>query len=631
MDKYINENIPKEAYRQLPVLDNLKVGEAKAQISAKKVIGIEEISKAYGLLNKYRDGKALLDKRITEEEEWWKIRHWDYLRQHKNPKDTAQPTSAWTFNAIMNKHADAMDNFPEPTCLPREASDEQSAKMLTDILPVILEYGDFEKVYSDNAWYKIKHGISCFGVLWDSSAENGLGEIKVSDVDVLNLFWEPGIRNIQDSENVFLISLKSTEQLKAEYPECADKLGAGDIALTAKYVSEENVDTSDKSVVIDWYYRKKGDDGKTILHYCKFSGNAVLFATENEPEYESVGLYEHGKYPFVLDVLFPEAGTCYGFGVIAVTKDPQLYIDRLDANILDYTMIASKPRYLARKDCGINKEEFLDLHNALVEVEGDINEERFKPLTVGQMDTIAYNVKLGKVDELKETIGNRDVNSGGTSGGATSGAAIATLQEAGNKVSRDMNAGSYRCFKSICEMMIELIRQFYTEPRAFRIIGERAGYEYIQASNSGMVEQSIPGTEMFRKPVFDIAVSAQRKNPFSTLSLNETAANLYNMGVFNPENAQMAEIMLEMMEFEGKDKVLERVRQGQTLSNLLMQMQQQMGILQQQLTATQNSPASSMEATGAASPGEEMVMNANVSAAQGVTARDIEMMRGNLG
>ena len=241
MDKYINENIPKEAYRQLPVLDNLKVGEAKAQISAKKVIGIEEISKAYGLLNKYRDGKALLDKRITEEEEWWKIRHWDYLRQHKNPKDTAQPTSAWTFNAIMNKHADAMDNFPEPTCLPREASDEQSAKMLTDILPVILEYGDFEKVYSDNAWYKIKHGISCFGVLWDSSAENGLGEIKVSDVDVLNLFWEPGIRNIQDSENVFLISLKSTEQLKAEYPECADKLGAGDIALTAKYVSEENV------------------------------------------------------------------------------------------------------------------------------------------------------------------------------------------------------------------------------------------------------------------------------------------------------------------------------------------------------------------------------------------------------
>ncbi len=50
----------------------------------------------------------------------------------------SEPSSAWLFNAILNKHADAMDNYPEPVVLPRERSDEESAKTLSSILPVVL-------------------------------------------------------------------------------------------------------------------------------------------------------------------------------------------------------------------------------------------------------------------------------------------------------------------------------------------------------------------------------------------------------------------------------------------------------------------------------------------------------------
>ena len=103
-------------------------------------IGQQELSEAMEALQKYKGGKANYESRIKSNEKWWRLRHWDELRS-KQPHagESPEPASAWLFNSILNKHADAMDNYPEPVCLPREPSDEESAKTLSAILPVIME------------------------------------------------------------------------------------------------------------------------------------------------------------------------------------------------------------------------------------------------------------------------------------------------------------------------------------------------------------------------------------------------------------------------------------------------------------------------------------------------------------
>ena len=111
----------------------------------KQVIGKEQVQKAYQTLLKYKEGKANLERRIIENEQWYKLRHWECMRDKK--KDI-QPTSAWLFNCIANKHADAMDNFPSPNVLPREEGDKAEAEMLTSILPVILDQNEFEQTHS---------------------------------------------------------------------------------------------------------------------------------------------------------------------------------------------------------------------------------------------------------------------------------------------------------------------------------------------------------------------------------------------------------------------------------------------------------------------------------------------------
>ena len=108
-----------------------------------QVIGREQIQKANLTLQKYKEGKANLEQRIVDNEQWYKLRHWECMR--KGDTSEVQPTSAWLFNCIANKHADAMDNFPSPNILPREEGDKGEAEMLTSILPVILDQDDFEK------------------------------------------------------------------------------------------------------------------------------------------------------------------------------------------------------------------------------------------------------------------------------------------------------------------------------------------------------------------------------------------------------------------------------------------------------------------------------------------------------
>lgn len=401
-------------------------------------------------------------------------------------------------------------------------------------------------------------------------------------MDILNIFWEPGIQDIQDSRNVFVLDLRDNDLLEREYPQLEGKLG-GDRGLDLpQYEHDLTLDLTGKSAVVDWYYKVRAEDGRTLVHYVKFVGETLLFASEDMDEYADRGFYDHGKYPFVFDALFPEKGTPCGFGYVALCKDPQMYIDKLSQAVLENALRAGKKRWFIGAQTGVNKEQFLDWNKDFVDVEGSANldDAHMREITTTPLPGSTLNLLQMKVDELKETSSNRDVSSGGTMGGVTAASAITALQEAGNKTSRDMISASYRAYTQLDYLIIELVRQFYDQERSFRITGGGVrDYDFVRYSNVNIRTQQVAvdsaGNPLMRRPVFDVRVKAQKKNPFSRMSQNELAKELYGLGVFNPERAQETEGMLEMMEFEGKDRVLEQVRQkGAEFSQLQQPMAQ---------------------------------------------------------
>ncbi len=519
----------------------------------------DTVKAAYETLNRYKRGKSALESRIIENEEWWRLRH--YQKNDTTP-------SAWLFNSIINKHADAMDNLPTVSCLPREERDTNAAKLISDVLPVILEENSFEHTYSE-CWYdKLKSGTSCYGVFWNSSLEGGLGNVDIRRVDLLNLFWEPGITDIQASKNVFHVELWDNEALATKYPQLSDCLSTP-VFDTSKYIYDDAVDTCDKSCVIDWYYKKK-EGSEERVHFCKFCNGILLYASENDELYSQCGFYNHGKYPFVLDKLYPLQGSPCGFGIIDTMRGTQAEIDALSSAITKNARMAAERRYFVRQDGALNEKEFADFTRPFVHYQGsgDPNSS-IMPITTPVLSDVYVAILNNKIEELKETSGNRDFSQGGVSSGVTAASAIAALQEAGSKLTRDMVKGGFRAFSELNILAVELIRQFYDEPRFFRILGDNGQQQFISYDNSQIKLQKKSmglGEELsVRKPIFDIKVCAEKASPFSKISQNELALQLYSAGMFNPENRAQALLAINMMDFEGKSALAAKLSSGVSL------------------------------------------------------------------
>ena len=535
------------------------------------------------VLQKYKAGKASIERRTIAAENWWKLRNQAEERKSIEGLQGFQAVSGWLHNVIVSKHADAMEAFPEPSILPREAGDRQEAGMLSKIIPVILEQNEFEKTYSDAMWQKLKTGTGVYKVWWDAEKLNGLGDIAIERVDLLNVFWEPGAADIQDSRYFFHTRLEDNEELEESYPQLKGRLKSSGF-LANRFVYDDAVSTEGKSTVIDVYYKRR-EGGRTVLHYCKYVGDVVLYATENQAalarmegrEPEDSGLYAHGQYPFVFDSLFPIEGSPCGYGFIDLCQNGQTQIDMMQTAFLKNTMVGSVPRYFQRVDGAINEEEFLDLNNPIIHVSGNLGQDSLRTVDYRPLSGNYIDMRTSVINELRETSGNTETSVGLVSAGVTAASAIAALQEASGKGSRDATRASYRVYSKIIGLCIELIRQFYQLPRQFRIVGRMGTEQFVAYNNAGLQPQRQFFGEIeleMRLPVFDIKVVPQKSSSYTRLSQNELALQFYQRGFFSPGQADQALACMSMMEFEGKDQLMQQISFNGTLNKKLATFQQ---------------------------------------------------------
>lgn len=579
----------------------------------------EQVLRWAEILRKYKSGKSLLESRMRSNQEYWRGKQWREMRRDWE-KEQPQPTSAWLTNVILSKHAARMDAYPEATVLAREQMDEPQAQLLTSVIPCILDMCDFKETYSQVGWDK---QISCAGaycITWDVTKHNGLGDIDIAPLDIMNLYWEPGITDIQQSKYVFVVKLVDTDVLAEQYPDKGfDSKKGNKVIEPSQYVYEDYIDTSEKDCVVDVYYKKNGPNG-TILHYAKFVRDVLLFSTENDPNLSQTGLYAHGMYPFVIEPVYPVKGSICGFGYVDICRDPQDFIDIMGNAIVKNVMENTTPRYFVRSDAGVNLEQFGNINERIVTCNGNLGEDSIRPFDQTALPAGALNFYQFKIEEMKQTAGNRDANGGGSEGGVTAASALAVMQEAGNALSRDENGTAYRAYKEIVKFVIELIRQFYDLPRFFRIEGERGAMQYIAYTNAAIKEQSeigMMGEQVFRKPEFDLDVEASKESDYSQQQQNNLALQFYQSGFFNPANGIMTLACLDMMEFKGKDKMY------RTVQNMLVQYQAMM--MQQQAVAAQQGGSVSGakdKAAEAEERADKKQAEAKASAVGGVTPND---------
>jgi hypothetical protein len=142
-------------------------------------------------------------------------------------------------------------------------------------------------------------------------------------------------------------------------------------------------------------------------------------------------------------------------------------------------------------------------------------------------------------------------------------------------------------------------------------MGENGAARFVQYSNAGIQPQfqgNDWGMDMgYRVPLFDIEVTAQKQSPYSKMAQNELALQFFGAGFFNPQIADQALACLDMMDFNGKEEDIDKIKMNGTL------MQAYMNLLQLALAMANayDPSAVPMIAQGAASVGVNAPMPIN--------------------
>lgn len=553
-------------------------------VAAAKKVDKARLMEIRSVHQEYVSGLSALYQRIRENEEWWRMRNDAQERKVTEiGKDGGfVAKSAWLVNVIISKDADAVEAYPEPVIRPREETDRQTADTLSSVVPCVLELNGYRKTWRTAKSRKHRHGCGIVKVFWDKSKHNGLGDIAVASVNPLNLAWKPTTMDIQKSPYFFHQEYVDKDSLFARYPQAAEELSAPE-NVPLFNPDDEHRDLRNVATVVECYYKVPVQTGipgvsREVLHYVAYTGGVVLYASEDDPACRN-GWYEHGLYPYEFDSLFPGEDSAFGRGYIDIGKNTQTQIDLLNTAFVKNAMVGAIPRYMTQ-DGGTTIDEgaLLDLSKPIVKVNGSIDERVLREIPSKPLEGNYLNLRDSLIQELRETTGNTESATGNAGSGVTAASAIAALQEASNKVSRAENDDSYASFANIVRMVIELMRQFYSAPRIFRITNQQGQEEYLPFDNSVLAIQTLRGpmgeATGLRKPEFDVIVGAQRATAYQRMAQNEMALQFYNAGFFDPARAEQAIMCLEMMDFQGKDEVLAKIRGNAQMHNMMLQFAQ---------------------------------------------------------
>ena len=519
--------------------------------------------------------------RLTANEKIYLGDHWSDTGSDSNEP---QPVMPIIFSTIENIQADLMDEYPEAVVTPESSNDEKIGKILTRVVAQNHEACDYLYEYNDLIHDLLVGGYMVQEVGWDPNLNYGFGGAYIRCVSNKNIMFDPLCANIQDGRAVFKIERLPTSWFKQHYPDYAEYFSGGSDLVPDDHFSFgteiESKETNYMILLEAWIRTYDAENHKYSVHMLQIAGGQLL---ENSYIEKPEGYFMHGMYPFVCTPLYKIKGSPFGYGIVDMFKNPQQYSDKINQILLKNALTAGTNRILVQKGSA-DLDEIRDFSKQIIEVSniGGITWFQDRPLPAFLM-----NYMINMQNSIKEESGSNDFSRGNTTGGVTAASAITALMDASSKRSRKEAQVIHNGFAQAVRMELEVEREFETETRTVEItvMGEKQSLSIQE----GFFKDVQNGYD--RLPVeFRVSIKPARESRFTNLSNNELILQIMTMyqgRTINPA------ILMEAMNFEGKDIVLEKLKASQQQSIEALQGQLAEAQRQNQMLSEENASMSS--------------------------------------
>jgi hypothetical protein len=382
---------------------------------------------------------------------------------------------------------------------------------------------------------------------------------------------------VQDNRVVFKFERHPRHWFKKHYPDKFDKMSIDPENLNDRAQSaddpQNNVMGSDDSMIFIemWYREFDAKENRYHVHMAQFAGGVEV---ANSATVKREGMYEHGLYPFELDVLYPRVGTPFGNGIADIHAGLQMYSDKLNQIIMTSALRSSRGRVFISSANEEAYDDIIDFSKEAIKVNDITGVQWFqdKPLPQYIMNYLTYLQQA-----IKEESGTNDQSRGIPGGGVTAGSAISALQTMATKRSSKVAERRQQMFKRLAAMAIDTLADCALIPYLAVLTVDGNSTELTIDSKLFKAMQ-----EDGRTPTRQIFIRVARQTRYAKQQNNDLALQFMQMA--SGQNSDFTPF-IEMMDFEDKELVLQKIRASQqTMMAQLMQQNQQ---LMQQLEQMQ--------------------------------------------
>lgn len=529
----------------------------------------EEILSVFNeLLTEYKTGYAalkLLD-RFKDNETYLEGKHWDLV--DKTDENEPRPHTPVLWSTIDNIHADLVEAYPRANPEPERVSEEEKVRIVADIINSARYRRNYKAKWAQLMKGILTQGVDILEVLWDKTLYGGLGDVNFLRWSIRNVFFNPYVSDINESDAVIVITFEHERTIMGKYPDKRDKISnANDMGINITDLmggtdTPAPANAAQMVMVARFFWREftmvdsvAGAYPDYRLHWAKIAGNTVVERQKPNGDGTVPSLYRHGEYPFVPFTFEDKDGSLFPLSLVDRFKKMQWFVDLMDQAVVKNLLTAARKKLLVNRNSGIDVDALKDWKQDVVVGDG-IGESDLRDFETPAFASGPFEYSKQKIDAMKDEAGANQFYRGEGGRGVTAASAIFALQDASGRRNKKTISRAYDADCKVSWLTAELMGEFYTEPRTLMIVDDQGKKSDLQISNAEFQNDAKNGLIDMR-----MRMSAEKNQGYQTASKNQQAIEIFQTGGLSPGRPD-TEILLNMMDFDDKDKVLKLLREA---------------------------------------------------------------------
>jgi hypothetical protein len=489
-------------------------------------------------------------------------------------------------STINNVVADQMLSMPEAKLLPETMAMQEAADDLQDIMHYVMYCAnDYEQLHYRRCEDFYATGTAITQIAWDPDMNYGKGEIALIRWPIEAFLWDPTAEKLQDCRAVMKVSWHPLSFYRAHWPEAgkfvtSDENAHNNVGMTDGQEDADHQDDEQRALLVEYWWRVySAKTRRYSISVAYAAGNALLDVQKD--------VYNHGLYPFVIDVHDSIEGSLAGEGLVHELAPMMRYINRYAAYADMNARMSSKGRMLVQRGCGIDKDALTNWETDIIEGDRITQGDSWNWLQNQPFNSTITNLMTMFQSDLKADSGANQFTRGETTGGIVSGKAINSLIQAGGKVASMRTEQLKYGSKDVYEQAIWLASQFYDKDRTILITG-RQGRKELTIDPKKLFGSKSKGA--VNPPPYTVQIEVSSRDPQRIANQNQMFMEAYTMSAqaqqFFPLSA-----LFNILNLDGKDKILPVIQENEHYQEQMQQLQQQveqMGMQMQQMAEENN-------------------------------------------